>query len=140
VSDWQEAVAGDRLAVDRAFADRVEASSLTRQQWNVAMTAVEFEVDHADDPERARIVADTSRLQGIADEIRAAAQPGPQGAGTPAGGSGAGSGGWLASLKRRLFGGDTVVAEAERLAEAYAAALQDHLEEEGKFERVRERA
>ncbi|MFB6255890.1 MAG: DUF5799 family protein, partial [Haloplanus sp.] len=59
MSNWTDRIVGDRMAVDREFSDRVRASEFSNQEWGLVMTAVDFEIEHAEDPDRARIVADT---------------------------------------------------------------------------------
>jgi hypothetical protein len=102
------------------------------------MAAVEFEIEDADDPEAARVVADTSQVPQIMPELKnVRSQVGAAG-GAPSGDSG---GGVVDSIKGALGlgGGDDEdrLADAERLAQEYAQALQERLEERGKWERVR---
>jgi len=143
MSDWQDALAGERMRVDREFASRVRESPLSNQQWNLVMTAVEFEFEYPEDPERARIVADTDGIAHVLDEIRAVDQRRPG----PAGGGGGGGGSGIFDAVKSAFGlgsdasdrGDLRGA-AEDLATDYAAELQAHLEREGSFEQIRQRA
>lgn len=139
---WEDRIVGARMAADERFTDQVQASEFTRQQWGLVMTAVEFEVEHPDDAERARIVADTSKLPQILPELdNVEQQMSAMGAG---GGPDRDRGGFLDSLKSAVGlggGGGRSDAErkesAERLAQAYADELQDLLEERGRWEEVR---
>ncbi len=148
MSDWTDSIVGARMTVDREFNDRVVASQFSSQEWGLIMTAAEFEIEHADDPERARIVADTSKLPAIMPELEnvrsgMAAMGGAPGDGGSSGGSG---GGIIASIKSALglddggSGGgpdDGELAAAEALVQEYADELQAHLEDVGKWEQVR---
>ena len=155
MSNWEDLIVGDRMAVDREFSARVAESEFSSQQWGLVMTAVEFDVEHADDPDRARLVADTSKVEQIVPELESIDQQmgamGPAGAGRGGPqGSGSGSGsGFLGSVKDALGlgGGDaggsdaeSVVREADQLTGEYADLLQDRLENEGKWEQVRSAA
>ncbi|MDS0284156.1 DUF5799 family protein [Haloarcula onubensis] len=144
--DWTGRIAGERMAVDRQFSDRVEASSFSNQQWGLVMTAVEFDIENPETPESARLVADTSKLPSIMPELDKVDQGGPM-----AGGRGgdprddAGGGGFLSGVKAALglAGGDDDdgrAEEAEQLAQAYADELQAELESNGRWERVCEQA
>jgi hypothetical protein len=140
MSNWTDRIVGDRMAVDREFGDRVRASEFTNQQWGLIMTAVEFEIEDADDPDRARIVADTSQLPQILPELEK--ERGPMG---PAGGEGGGGGGGgvFDAIRGALGLGDDddgaeKLAAAERLVDEYTDALQDRLEDVGKWDEVRD--
>jgi len=143
MTDWQDHIVGARMAVDQEFADRVAESQFSRQQWGLIMTAVEFDLEHPGDPDRARIVADTSKLPHIMAELdnvqrQTAAM---QGGRDPGGG-----GGLFDSVKSALgLGGDDGADEelrlaAESLAREYASELQAHLEAEGRWQTVRDAA
>jgi hypothetical protein len=144
--DWTDLVVGARMSVDQQFADRVQASGLSRPQWGLVMTAVEFEFEHADDPEAARIVADTSSLEHVLPEMdNVDQQMGPGGG--AAGGASGGSSGVVGGIKDALGiggGGDDdheeLATESRELAQAYADELQAFLEDEGRFEEVRQAA
>ncbi|GAB6877839.1 DUF5799 family protein [Halorubrum gandharaense] len=152
MSDWTDAIVGERMTVDREFNDRVAGSQFSSQEWGLIMTATEFEIENADDPEAARVVADTSKLPAIMPELanvrdQVAAMGGAAGQGGAGGQSGGGSGGFLDSVKGALgLGGggsadagasDEELAAAEQLVQEYADELQAHLEDVGKFEQVR---
>lgn len=148
---------GARMRVDSEFATQVEASQFSRQEWSLIMTAVEFDVDRAGDAERARLVADTSKIAEIMPEVQRVADAqgrGMQGMGRP-GGSGRSLGtGLLDAVSDALGlggsggggrGGDTAVdpetiSAAESLVDHYATELQSHLERNGRWEDVRRAA
>ena len=141
---WQDMVVGARMAVDREFADRVQSSALSRPQWGLVMTAVEFEIENADDPEAARIVADTSKLEHVVGEMQNIDDEMNQMAG---GGRSRGKrGGMMDGIKDALGiggGGDDneeLEATAARLAQEYADELQAYLENEGRWDEVRRAA
>ena len=148
MSEWTDAIVGDRMTVDNQFNDRVSASQFSSQEWGLIMTATEFEIEDADDPENARIVADPSSLPAIMPELenvrsQVAAMGGAPGDADGSDGGGAG-GGLVDSIKGALgLGGgddgpsDEEIEAAERLVQEYADELQARLEEVGKWERVR---
>lgn len=112
-------LAAYRMEVDREFADRVRDSKLDRQQWSMAMTAVEFRVEDADDPEAATLVADTSKVGAVLAELED------------------GDGGLLDGLPGPFGSGSGLEDEVDRLAGEYAAALEAALREAGEWEAVR---
>ena len=63
MSEWQDLIVGDRMAVDQEFSRRVTESEFSSQQWGLVMTATEFRVEDADDPEHARTRGRPGRLQ-----------------------------------------------------------------------------
>lgn len=138
-SDWTDAIVGERMAVDQQFAAEVRDSSFSNQEWGLIMTAAEFEIADADDPENARIVPETSKVAGIMPEVEKM-DSGMAGPGTAAGGDD--SGGVFSSVKDSfgLGSGDDGadrLDDAEELLERYAATLQEHLIEKGRWEQVR---
>lgn len=145
MTNWMDLVVGDRMAVDGEFNDRLQESTFNNQEWGLIMTATEFEIEDAEDPSRARIVANTEKVPAILPELEnLRGQMGGMGGG---GRQSKGSGGFLGSVMDALGiggGGGGVdqerLAAAEDLTQEYAEALQSHLEENGKWERVRERA
>jgi len=145
MSDWTDAIVGERMTVDNQFNDRVSASRFSSQEWGLIMTATEFEIESAGDPENARIVADTSSLPAIMPELENVRSQVAAMGGAPGGGESGGSGGGLVdSIKDALgLGGgddgpsDEEVEAAERLVQEYADELQAHLEEAGRWEQVR---
>ena len=142
MSEWQEMIVADRMTVDQAFTERVQASEFTNQEWGLIMTATEFDIEHADDPEAAQLVADTTAIESIMPEVESIrSQRGPM-----AGGESSTDGtGVVESIKGALGlatdEDDDVdrakVAAAESLAQAYAEELQAHLKSNDNFERVR---
>ena len=142
MSEWEDMIVGDRMTVDNEFTDRVQASQFSNQEWGLIMTATELDFEAADDPEAARLVADTSAVESIMPELESIdAQRGPV-----AGEREASNGGGLVETIKGAFGlggGDADgvdqerLAAAEALAQAYADALQAHLESKDTFEDVR---
>jgi hypothetical protein len=111
------------------------------------MTAVEFELENPDDPESARIVPDTSKVETILPELeRVKNQRSMASAGQAAEPGGSSGSGLLGGIKDALgLGGSgepdrEQLAAAEEMAQMYADDLQAKLEEAGKWERVREAA
>ncbi|USZ68291.1 DUF5799 family protein [Halorussus salilacus] len=142
---WQDTIVGDRMAVDQEFAQRVAESEFSSQEWGLIMTAVELEIENPDDAERARVVADTSKVEQVMPELEnIRSQMGAMGG---AGGQRAGGNGIFDSVKGMLgLGGGGGGADpsqlqaANRLAQEYADELQERLESQGKWSRVRETA
>ncbi|MFC7139376.1 DUF5799 family protein [Halosimplex aquaticum] len=140
-SDWSDRIVGERMQVDQEFAEKVAASNFSRQQWGLIMTAVEFEIEGPEDPETARLVADTSKVESIVPELenvdRATGMA--AGGGRPSDDSG---GGLLDGVKDALGlgGGGGVdreqLAAAEEMAQMYAGDLQEKLESRGKWDEV----
>ncbi|OYR38117.1 MULTISPECIES: DUF5799 family protein [unclassified Halorubrum] len=146
MSEWTDAIVGDRMTVDNQFTDRVSASRFSSQEWGLIMTATELEIEDAADPEEARIVADTSSLPAIMPELENVRSQVAAMGGAPDRGDGGGSGGGLVdSIKGALGlggsggggGSDEELAAAEQLVQEYADELQAHLEDNGKWEQVR---
>ncbi|WP_458188651.1 DUF5799 family protein [Haladaptatus sp. NG-WS-4] len=138
---WTDMIVGDRMAVDREFAQRVADSEFSRQEWGLIMTAVEFDIHQPDDDEQATLVADTSKvkqvmpeMENIQSQMNAMAGKSPKKE----------SKGVFSSVKDALGlgGGDAGIdqdrlAAAERLAQEYADELQARLESKDKWKRVR---
>ena len=147
MSEWTDAIVGERMTVDNQFNERVAASRFSSQEWGLIMTATEFEIENPADSEAARVVADTSSLPAIMPELENLRSQMAGMGGAPGGGAGdsGGSGGGLVdSIKGALgLGGgsggpsDEELEAAERLVQEYADELQAHLEEVGKWEQVR---
>jgi hypothetical protein len=135
MSNWTDSIAGDRMAVDRKFSERVSQSDFTSQEWGLIMTATDLEIEHADDADRARIVANTDQLANVMPELENVRKQIP-GAGKPKQ-----SGSLVDSIKGRFGlgggGSDRRLEEAEKLTQAYADQLQEHLESKGKWELAR---
>ncbi|MEF8853233.1 MAG: DUF5799 family protein [Haloarculaceae archaeon] len=145
-SDWTDMVVAERMQVDQAFTEKVAASHFTSQQWNLVMTAVEFEVESPDDPEDARIVPNTDKVETILPELdRVKNQRSMAGAGRASEPGDSGGSGLLGGIKDALgLGGNgedrEQLAAAEEMAQMYADDLQAKLESAGKWDRVREAA
>ena len=69
MSHWTDSIIGERMAVDQAFADRVRASQFSNAEWDLIMTATTLEMTNAEDPEAARIVANTDNVAGVIPEL-----------------------------------------------------------------------
>ena len=140
MTDWQDMIVGDRMAVDNEFAPNVQNSPFSRQQWGLIMTATTLEIRHADDPEKAHIAADTSNLPEIMPEVERVAEMTPMEASSePKSG-----GGIFDSVRNALGFGNSAggsnrekIEAATQLVDAYAAQLQQHLEAKGRWEDVR---
>ena len=144
MSDWTDAIVGDRMVVDREFTGRVRESRFSNQEWGLIMTATEFDIEDAGDPEAARIVADTSKVPSIIPELDKLSGQMNAMAGGGGGSSGRGAiGKVLDDIKDSLLGGsggsddDEKLEAARRLTGEYADALQAHLESKGTWEQVR---
>ncbi|WP_266079808.1 DUF5799 family protein [Haladaptatus caseinilyticus] len=138
---WTDMIVGDRMAVDREFAQRITDSQFSRQEWGLIMTAVEFDIDHPEDDERAKLVADTSKVRQVMPEMENIQSQMNAMGGKPASKE---SKGIFSSLKDALgMGGsgsgidEDRLSAAEGLAEEYADELQTRLESNGKWKRVR---
>jgi len=145
--DWRDQLAGARMQVDQQFQSRLEQSEFTNQEWGLIMTAVEFEIEHAGDPDRAEMVADTSQLDQIFPELERLKDQmgGPMGGGADSGSSG----GVLGAFKDLLggfSGGGGVGTDQERMdaatamADEYATDLQAYLEKRDRWEEIRQAA
>ncbi|WP_318569985.1 DUF5799 family protein [Salinigranum marinum] len=143
MTDWTDRIVGDRMTVDREFNDRVMASEFESQEWSLIMTAAEFDIENPEDPDAARIVADTEKLEGMMPHIEEASKrQRSMAGGSP--GSGSDDGGVFDTVKSALGLGngqgdqEAKLAAAERLVQEYADELQSHLEANGKWEQVRQ--
>ncbi|ELY67636.1 DUF5799 family protein [Natrinema versiforme] len=148
-TSWTDRIVGERMTVDQEFASQIEGSQFSNQQWSLIMTATEFEIEHADNPEQAQIVANTDNLDGIIPELEnVQTGMGAMAGGGAGGGSSSSSGGGIVdSIMGALgMGGSDGSSEkeqreaAERLTQEYATELQSHLESKGKWETVRRTA
>ncbi len=145
MSNWTDAIIGQRMAVDQEFNEQVQASQFSNAEWGLIMTATEFEIDDAENPETARIVANTDNVETIIPELESIRTQTAGMGGRPAEPTGGSTGGLLGSLKSALGfgGGDDGSVDAEKLAAAerltgeYAEALQSHLVETDSFEQAR---
>ncbi|MFC4245599.1 DUF5799 family protein [Natribaculum luteum] len=142
---WTDRIVGERMTVDQEFSSRIAGSRFTSQEWSLIMTATEFEIEHPEDPDRARIVANTEKIEQILPELEnVRSQVGAMGGATPDQNSGSG-GGIVDSIKGALGmgggGGDSYEAEreaAETLTQEYAEQLQSHLESNGRWDSIRD--
>lgn len=142
MADWTDRIVGARMAVDREFEDHLRQSEFTRQEWGLVMTAVEFRIEDAEDPDTAELVGDTSNLSAVLPEMERVANMDPMG-----GGQQKKSGGLLGNIKDSLgLGGggggvsDEKAEEAERLVALYADELQAYLVDNGRWPEVCEAA
>ncbi|MFB6301711.1 MAG: DUF5799 family protein [Haloferacaceae archaeon] len=140
MSTWTDSIVADRMTVDREFDDRIRQSEFNSQEWGLIMTATELEIEHADDPERARIVANTENLPAIMPELEDI-RSGMAAMGAAESSEGGSGDGIVSTIKGALGLGeaneDERLEAAERLTQEYADELQRHLESKGKWERVR---
>jgi hypothetical protein len=137
---WTDRLAGARMQVDQQFNDRVLNSQFSNQQWGLIMTAVEFEIENPDDPDRAALVANTEKLDQVLPELDKVDQG--MGVGQPGGGDSS-SGGLLDTIGDLIPGmdgdssGGGVDAEraeaATALTQEYATELQRYLEKQGRW-------
>lgn len=148
-TSWTDQIVGARMTVDQEFSSRIADSRFSNQQWSLIMTATEFEIEQPEDPEDARIVANTENVEQIIPELENI----PTGMGAMGGGSGgqqgsSSNGGILDSILGALGlggdGDDNSHAEQERAAESltqeYAEQLQAELESKGRWDTVRQAA
>lgn len=140
---WRDKLAGARMRVDQEFNQRVLDSQFSNQEWGLIMTAVEFDIDNPESPDSAEMTANTENLEQIMPELENL----PQGMARPGGGAGGSDdSGVIDSLKSVLgFDGSDAngsgvdedeLAAATELVEEYAAELQLHLEEQGRWSEV----
>ncbi|WP_231182890.1 DUF5799 family protein [Haladaptatus sp. DYF46] len=139
---WTDMIVGDRMAVDREFAQEVADSQFSRQEWGLVMTAVEFDIEHPDDDERAKLVADTSKVRQVMPEMENIQSQMNSMAGKSSKKEGRGVFGSVKDALGLGGGGGSGVDEerltaAEGLAQRYADELQTRLESNGKWARVR---
>lgn len=135
VTDWRDAIAAERMELDGEFADRVAEAGLTNRQWGLVMSAVELRIESPESPATAELVADTSALRSVVDDLVAMDDGGPLGVETDEGG---GFLDWLGSL--RTDESREMRATAASLAEEYADRLEERLRESGRWSRICERA
>jgi hypothetical protein len=140
---WSDRIVGARMAVDSEFSSQVDNSVFSRQEWGLVMTAVEFDIENADDDAAAELVANTDSLRDVLPELeRAREAQAAMAAGREPDDSG---GGFVDNLKNALgFGGNDAdeidedqLREARRLADAYATELQSYLESNGRWAEIR---
>ena len=134
------------MQVDQQFNDRILNSEFSNQEWGLIMTAVEFDIEQPGEPDRAELVADTEKIVQILPELENL----PQGmGGVPQQESRSSGGGLFSGLKDALgLGGDSggggvdeqKLQSATTLVEEYTTELQTHLEQDGRWEMLCERA
>jgi hypothetical protein len=139
---WTDRIVGARMSQDREFGDRVAQSSLSHQEWNLVMTATEFRIEDPDDPDRARLVGDTSKLPSVIPEMDRIASEQPD-----AQRQQSSDGGVFGSIKSALgmgggggSGDDERTEAAEELVDEYTTQLQRRLEDRGRWAEVRQAA
>jgi hypothetical protein len=145
MDDWTDRLVGARMALDQEFEEQVRGSRFSRQEWGLVMTAVEFRIEDAGDPDRARLVGDTSNLEAIIPEMERVAQ---QQSNMHGAGGDDDSGGIIDNVLGALgLGGsedtgvdEEKVAAAESLVADYTDELQVKLEEQGRWDEIREAA
>ena len=144
--NWTDSLAGARMQVDQQFEPRVEASEFTSQEWGLIMTAVEFDVHEAGDPEAAELYADTDNLPQIVPELERI-QREMGGSATPVEDSG--SSGMFGKVRqmidnltadRKTSSDDERLRNAEVLVQDYADELQIYLEKQGRWDEIRQAA
>lgn len=140
MADWESQIAGERMAVDGEFSDRIGASSLSSQQWDLVMTAVQFDIENPGTPADATLVADTSRLDMVMEDVQRVGNRSPVGSDdAPRQRSDSFLGGVLSTLGIGDSTGDDLRDEAAELAERYAQRLQAKLVENGRWSTICER-
>lgn len=142
---WTDRIVGERMSLDQEFSSRVQNSRFSSQEWNLIMTATEFEIERPETPDDARIVADTDNVESILPELEnVRSQMGAMGAGGQSGADGSSSGGVVDSIKSALgVGGgssggsyDAEREAAETLTQEYADQLQSRLESNNRWQSV----
>jgi hypothetical protein len=144
---WTDMLAGARMQVDQQFQSRLERSEFTNQEWGLVMTAVDFKIMNADDPEEAQLVADRDQIRQIIPELDSI-QRQMGGAARPVESNPDGSG-MFGRLKQYLgFLSDDSsdkpdeerLASAKMLVDEYTEQLEAYLRENGRWEEIREAA
>lgn len=148
--EWTDKLARARIQVDKEFHEAIERSQFTEQEWGLVMTAVEWRVANPEDPDHAKLVAETDnvsdilpQLTRIRRDVRAAAA-GPDAARQRS--LAEGFSGWIngfVEMLSRAVSGDSTdarVEEADALAAEYAERVQDYLERRGRWDEVRRAA
>jgi hypothetical protein len=144
---WSDMLAGARMQVDQQFQRRLEQSDFTNQEWGLVMTAVDFEVLNADDPEEAQLVANRDQIRQIIPELDSI-QRQMGGAARPVE-SNPDGGGMFGRVKQYLnfLSDDTSdepdeerLAKAKVLVDEYTEQLEAYLRDRDRWEEVREAA
>jgi len=135
MADWYSRAAHERVQVDQTFNARLRDKPVTAHQWGLLMTAIEFDIVNPEEPERARIVPDVSKVDSVLEQVKEAEDasnaPAPD------------SPGVVERVKRTLGLSDPedpYKRAARSLASQYATELQEELEEQGRWEESCQRA
>jgi hypothetical protein len=135
MADWYSRAAHERVQVDSSFNSRLRDKPVTAHQWGLLMTAIEFDIVNPEEPERARIVPDVSKVDSVLDQVKEAEDapnaPAPD------------SPGIVERVKRALGiseSEDPYKRAARSLASQYATELQAELEKQGRWEESCDRA
>jgi hypothetical protein len=144
MTGWTDKLVREQMAVDQTFNAKITDSEFTNQEWGLIMTAAEFDVENAAEPDRARLVIRTDKLPQMLPELEKVRNAGPSGMGGGPGESDGRDGGGFFDMVRDAFGlGDDDSEDeqrleaAEELVDQYAREIQDRLEAEGNWEDVR---
>jgi hypothetical protein len=145
MTDWTDSVVGERMALDKEFSSQVRASEFSSQEWSLVMTAIEFEIRHPEDPDRAWVAVDDSKLDQIVPELDTIREQMQGMGGMSKSSSGSSGGGVIDGVKSALGLGESGGGNgheqkreaASALADEYAAELQTRLEEKGRWEEIR---
>ncbi len=129
MADWYSRAVHERVTVDSAFNKHLRSKPITHHQWGLLMTAIEFDIVNPDEPERARIVPDLSKIDSVLPQVKeaedAANAPTPDSAG-------------VVERVKRAVGlaepEDPYVRVARSLASQYATELQEELEKQERWE------
>jgi hypothetical protein len=140
--DWTDQLAGARMQVDQQYQETLDASDFSNQEWGLVMTAVDWEIENPEDPENATLIADKSKLPDIVPELRNIQQE-MGGSSTPVD-EGPDTRGFLGRIKQYIHhlqagtdgSSEKKIADAKELVEGYTRALQEYLEERGRWEDI----
>lgn len=148
--EWTDKLARARIQVDKEFHEEVKRTQFTEQEWGLVMTAVEWRVANPDDPEHARLVAETDNVKDILPQLTrirrdvetAAAGPDAARQRSLAEGFSGWINGFVEMLSRAVTSEstDSRVEDAETLAAEYAERVQDYLERRNRWDEVRQAA
>ena len=143
MAHWTDQIVGARMAVDEAFASEVANAGISRQEWGLIMTSVEFEIERPEEPGEATLVADAA-LESIGPALEGlAAERSPL-----EGGERSDDGGVIATIRSALgladeeAGGldEGQLEAAQELTRAYASRLQRRLESQDRWAAICGRA
>lgn len=143
---WTDHIVGARMTVDQEFNEEVVNSEFTNQEWDLIMSAVEFEIENPETPAEARIVVNDEKVAAIVPELDDISAQMQAMGGAPGDSSGDRGGGLLDTVKSALGmggggGGDEDpdqkrIEAAGALATRYGEELQAHLESKGRWEEI----